>query len=207
VVLASCCIDLDKRHSEGSRPTFSAIAMMQSVQRFLYGPTPEGQSRLYRACNVSLTDTLPTTERVRKWQRQLKTESRLLDREVRSLDAATANTRKQLKQLANKGEIKNARLLAREIVRTNKQRDRLVTSKARLNSIGMQLQHQLCGSVVLALWHRANLEKHSKPQNHRRAAEIHRDHEALQLAHPTTGAEQHHAKYEHGTVKGSFSTR
>jgi charged multivesicular body protein 3 len=87
---------------------------------------------------------------VRKWQRQLKSDSRLLDREVRTLDQATANTRKQLKQLANKGEIKNARILARQVVRTNKQRDRLITSKARLNSIGMQLQHQLGASFCLS---------------------------------------------------------
>lgn len=39
--------------------------------------------------------------------------------------------------------MKSARILAKEIVRSNKQRDRLVSSKARLNSVQMQLQHQL----------------------------------------------------------------
>jgi charged multivesicular body protein 3 len=93
---------------------------------------------------------------VKKWQRQLKAESRLLEREVRTLNNATAMTRKQLKQLANKGEIKNARLLAREVVRTNKQRDRLITSQTRLNSISMQLQHQL-GECLLSGNERASL--------------------------------------------------
>lgn len=49
----------------------------------------------------------------------------------------------QLKQLAKKGDTKNAKTLAKEIVRSNKQKDRLTVSKARLGSIGIQLQHQL----------------------------------------------------------------
>ena len=48
-----------------------------------------------------------------------------------------------MKQLANKGDVKSAKILAREIVRCNKQKDRLSVSKARLGSIGQQLQQQL----------------------------------------------------------------
>lgn len=66
-----------------------------------------------------------------------------MDREIRQLDQAQAKVKTQLKQLAAKGDVKNARMLAREVVRSNKQKDRLYTSKARLNSIRMQLQHQL----------------------------------------------------------------
>lgn len=49
-----------------------------------------------------------------------------------------------MKQLAAKGDVKSARILAKEVVRSNKQKDRLHVSKARLGSIGVQLQHQLC---------------------------------------------------------------
>lgn len=101
-----------------------------SVQKFIFGPTPE--------------------ERVKQWQQQIKKEARLLDREIRQLDGAQAKTKSQLKQLANKGDVKNAKLLAREVVRSNKQKNRLATSKARLNSINMQLSHQLCGSCRAA---------------------------------------------------------
>jgi charged multivesicular body protein 3 len=52
--------------------------------------------------------------------------------------------KQSLKQLAKKGDVKSARLLAREVVRTNKQKNRLHMSKARLGSIQMQMQHQLC---------------------------------------------------------------
>lgn len=49
----------------------------------------------------------------------------------------------EVKKLAKKGDVKSAKILAREVVRSNKQKTRLTVSKARLNSIGMQLQHQL----------------------------------------------------------------
>ncbi|KAK4046990.1 Vacuolar protein-sorting-associated protein 24 [Microbotryomycetes sp. JL201] len=96
---------------------------MQSVQRFLFGPTPE--------------------ERVKQWQRQLKQQSRMLDREIRQLDTANSKVKQDVKRLALKGDTKNAKLLARELVRSNRQKDRLHTSQARVNSINMQLSHQL----------------------------------------------------------------
>jgi charged multivesicular body protein 3 len=51
-----------------------------------------------------------------------------------------------LKALAKKNDVKSARILAKELVRANKQRDRLISSKARMGSVQMQLQHQLCAS-------------------------------------------------------------
>ncbi|UZJ56127.1 hypothetical protein CBS101457_005447 [Exobasidium rhododendri] len=96
---------------------------MQSVSRFIFGPTQE--------------------ERVKAVQSQLRTEQRHLDREVRQIDAATNKAKSEIKKLAKKGDVKSAKILAREVVRSNKQKNRLTVSKARLNSIGMQLQHQL----------------------------------------------------------------
>ncbi|KAJ7095440.1 vacuolar sorting protein VPS24 [Mycena belliarum] len=96
---------------------------MQSINRFLYGPTPE--------------------EKVRAWQIKLRTESRLLDREMRELDRATKLARQSVKQHAARGDVKSARILAREVVRSDKQKDRLSVSKARLGSIGTQLTQQM----------------------------------------------------------------
>ncbi|TEB35696.1 vacuolar sorting protein Vps24 [Coprinellus micaceus] len=101
---------------------------MQSINRFLYGPTPE--------------------EKVRAWQAKLRGEQRQLDREMRQLDQATTKARQSVKSLATKGDVKNARILAREVVRSNKQKDRLSVSKARLGSINNQLQQQLAMSKV-----------------------------------------------------------
>jgi division protein CdvB (Snf7/Vps24/ESCRT-III family) len=59
------------------------------------------------------------------------------------LEAAQAKARQQLKQLASKGDSRNAKILAREVVRSNKQKDRLHVSKAMLGSIHNQLAQQL----------------------------------------------------------------
>jgi len=54
-----------------------------------------------------------------------------------------ATARASVKKLATKGDTKNARILAKEIVRSKKQKERLHVSKARLGSIGVQLTQQL----------------------------------------------------------------
>ncbi|CAO1626469.1 unnamed protein product [Sympodiomycopsis kandeliae] len=96
---------------------------MQSVNRFIFGPTKE--------------------ERVKAVQSQLRSEQRQLDREIRNIDAGVTKATNEIKRLAKKGDVKSAKILAREIVRSNHQRNRLTISKARLNSIGLQLNHQL----------------------------------------------------------------
>lgn len=65
------------------------------------------------------------------------------------LDRQTQKSRSELKILAKKGDVKSARILAREVVRANKQKDRLMSSQARMKSIQMQLQHQLCESTLV----------------------------------------------------------
>ena len=55
-----------------------------------------------------------------------------------------------MKQLASKGDVKSARILAREVVRSEKQKDRLSVSKARLGSINHQLAQQM-GEIMT--WH------------------------------------------------------
>lgn len=112
-----------------NRISYLITSQMQSVNRFLFGPTPE--------------------EKVKKWQQQLKQESRALDREIRQLDTASNKVKTEVRKLAQKGDTRNAKLLARELVRSNKQKDRLHTSQARLNSINMQLSHQLGACAML----------------------------------------------------------
>jgi charged multivesicular body protein 3 len=59
------------------------------------------------------------------------------------LDMTTSKARASVKQLAVRGDVKSARILAREVVRSDKQKDRLSVSKARLGSIGTQLSQQM----------------------------------------------------------------
>lgn len=101
---------------------------METINRFLYGPTPE--------------------EKVRAWQAKLRAESRQLDREIRQLDLAVTKARQSIKQLAGKGDVRSARVLAKEVVRCNRQKDRLSVSKAHLGSIGSQLTQQIAMAKV-----------------------------------------------------------
>lgn len=82
-------------------------------------------------------------ERVRNVQSQLRSEQRALDREIRSLDQGSSKTKAEAKRLAKKGDVKNARMLAKEIALARHRRERLVVGKARMNSIQLQLQQQL----------------------------------------------------------------
>ncbi|KAG0050985.1 Vacuolar protein-sorting-associated protein 24 [Gryganskiella cystojenkinii] len=96
---------------------------VESVQRFFGKKTPE--------------------EMVRKWRQEINAQQRALDRQKRGIETEEAKAKKLIKQIAKKGDIKTCRMLAKELVRTRRQKDRIVTSKAQLNSISMQLQHQL----------------------------------------------------------------
>ena len=55
---------------------------------------------------------------------------------------AEEKAKMSIKMLAKKGEVAACKTLAKELVRSRKTKDRIVASKAMLNSIGMQLQQQ-----------------------------------------------------------------
>ncbi|GJJ69929.1 charged multivesicular body protein 3 [Entomortierella parvispora] len=98
-------------------------ASVESVQRFFGKKTPE--------------------EMVRKWRQEINAQKRALDRQKIGIETEEAKAKRLIKQIAKKGDIKTCKMLAKELVRTRRQKDRIVTSKAQLNSISMQLQHQL----------------------------------------------------------------
>ncbi|KAF8930067.1 Snf7-domain-containing protein [Dissophora ornata] len=96
---------------------------VESVQRFFGKKTPE--------------------EMVRKWRRDISGQQRALEKQKRGIETEEAKAKLTIKQMAKKGDIKTCRILAKELVRSRRQKDRIVTSKAQLNSISMQLQYQL----------------------------------------------------------------
>jgi charged multivesicular body protein 3 len=69
----------------------------------------------------------------------------MLDRQITSLKESEDKSRRMLQQLAKKRpqDVGSARMLAKELVRARKQRQRMYQSKATLNSIQMQLQEQV----------------------------------------------------------------
>ncbi|KAJ1797572.1 Vacuolar protein-sorting-associated protein 24 [Coemansia sp. RSA 2399] len=80
---------------------------------------------------------------VNKWCSEIRTQQRGLDRQLRGITMEENKVEQSIKQLAKKGDIKSCKALARELVRSRRQKDRIATSNAQLNSISMELRRQL----------------------------------------------------------------
>ncbi|KAM3581925.1 Vacuolar protein-sorting-associated protein 24 [Umbelopsis sp. WA50703] len=82
-------------------------------------------------------------EMVKKWQQDIRAQNRGIERQIRNIEREEANVKTSIKQVAKRGDTKSCKSLAKELVRSRKHKDRLYTSKAQLNSVSMQLNHQL----------------------------------------------------------------
>ncbi|CAG8538693.1 11903_t:CDS:2 [Acaulospora morrowiae] len=82
-------------------------------------------------------------EMVRKWQRDIRNEMRSLDRTITKTEIAEKQAIKDLRQAAQKNDVKSCKIFAKGLVGIRKQKQKLHTGKAQLNSINLQLQHQL----------------------------------------------------------------
>ncbi|ORY49016.1 hypothetical protein BCR33DRAFT_695530, partial [Rhizoclosmatium globosum] len=91
---------------------------------------------------------LTPEEQVKKWKASIRGQERELDKQIRGIETAEAKVKKDIKAAAKRNDAASCRLLAKEIVRSRKARDRLHTSKAQLNSLSMQLQQQLAVAKV-----------------------------------------------------------
>ncbi|CAO3684376.1 unnamed protein product [Umbelopsis ramanniana] len=96
---------------------------MNSIQRFFGKKTPE--------------------ELVRKWQQEIRAQNRGIERQIRQIEREEAKVKSGIKAVAKRGDTKSCKSLAKELIRSRKHVERLHTSKAQLNSVSMQLNHQL----------------------------------------------------------------
>lgn len=78
-------------------------------------------------------------EYIKKWKRDLNKEKRELERQVRGIEREEGKVRRECRVAAKRGDLASARTLARELVRSKQAKERIAMSKARLNSIQMQL--------------------------------------------------------------------
>jgi hypothetical protein len=117
---------------------------------------------------------------------------------------ATNKARQTVKQLATKGDVKSARILAKEVVRSEKQKDRLSVSKARLGSISSQLDQQL-GTQILHYNSKLQLNSlFSHVESNRIPAEINRNYETIEFAHQAPANQSDDARNEHGDDQGQY---
>ncbi|KAJ3298452.1 Charged multivesicular body protein 3 [Rhizoclosmatium sp. JEL0117] len=97
---------------------------------------------------LNMFKRLTPEEQVKKWKASIRGQERELDKQIRGIETAEAKVKKDIKAAAKRNDAASCRLLAKEIVRSRKARDRLHTSKAQLNSLSMQLQQQLAVAKV-----------------------------------------------------------
>lgn len=102
-------------------------------------------------------------------------------------------------------------MLAREVVRANKQRDRLVSSKARVGSVQMQLQNQLGESQRGdTTTHRGRLVRREKGANDSDGegywgfSQEYGDHESYESIDKITTIQRNHERNEYGNDEGIF---
>ena len=90
-------------------------------------------------------------EQLREWQSTLRAEQRKLERQVREIQREERGVQKSVKDAAKRGDMKSAKILAKELVHSRRTVARLYENKAQLNSINMQLKENL--AVAKAVGH------------------------------------------------------
>jgi len=82
-------------------------------------------------------------ELVNEWTHKIRKEGNNIERQIRGIQREEEKTKRLLKDSAKKGEIEACRILAKEIVRADKQIQKMYASKAHLNSVQMSMKQQL----------------------------------------------------------------
>ncbi|XP_071477843.1 charged multivesicular body protein 3-like [Diadema antillarum] len=82
-------------------------------------------------------------EQVREWTTALRKEGRQLDRQIRSIETAEMKVKRSIKDAAKKNQMDVCKILAKELIQSKKAKNRIYSSKAQLNSVGMQMKNQL----------------------------------------------------------------
>ncbi len=98
--------------------------------------------------DMVLGKRLTPEEQVKKWKQSLRQQTRNLDRSLRGIETEELKAKKLLQQASKRNDIKSCRILAKEIVNSKKAKERIITSKAQLNSLAMSMQQQLSVAKV-----------------------------------------------------------
>ena len=82
-------------------------------------------------------------EQAKEWKAGLRREIRGLDRQLRGIEQAEAKTKAEVRKAAQGNDQYTVKTLARELVRSRKAKNRIMTAKTQLNSVLMEVQHQM----------------------------------------------------------------
>lgn len=82
-------------------------------------------------------------DQCREWTGKLRKQGYLLDREVRKIEREEMKIQQDLKNAAKKNNREVVAILAKELVRSKKAKNRLHAAKSQINSIAMIIQEQM----------------------------------------------------------------
>eukprot|EP00802_Teleaulax_amphioxeia_P007009 Tamp_07015.p1 GENE.Tamp_07015~~Tamp_07015.p1 ORF type:complete len:232 (+),score=83.95 Tamp_07015:340-1035(+) len=82
-------------------------------------------------------------EQANQWRQKLKKEIRQLERQITGIDREEAKIVKEIKKAAKEGQMDSAKMLAREVARSRKAKERILIAKTNVNSLEMQISSQL----------------------------------------------------------------
>lgn len=91
-------------------------------------------------------------KRMNEWCSKLRSEGRVLDRQIRRIGREEEKAKRTLKEAAKKNDREACLIMAKELVHTRKAVSRIYASKAHINSVVMQMRNQyatqrLAGSI------------------------------------------------------------
>lgn len=115
--------------------------MSAAIQRFFGKKTPDELVSRFQV--IKKVTKAYNNLQVKKWRQEIRSQQRGIQRQIQAIDNEEAKVKRSIKQVAKKGDVKNCRMLAKELIRSQRHKNRLYTSKAQMNSIIMQLEHQL----------------------------------------------------------------
>eukprot|EP00941_MAST-03F_sp_MAST-3F-sp1_P002563 g2563.t1 len=81
-------------------------------------------------------------EMSKEWTRKLRREMRQIDRDVKAIERAEEKLKRKIKETAKRNKPALLKPMAKELVNSRKTRMRMITSKAHLNSVSMQIKEQ-----------------------------------------------------------------
>ncbi|XP_055344359.1 charged multivesicular body protein 3-like isoform X2 [Paramacrobiotus metropolitanus] len=87
--------------------------------------------------------TVDPKEQVDAWTKTLRQSARDMDRQIRNIQREEERAKRSLKDAAKKGDKDVCRILAKEIVRSRNTTNKIHLSKVQINSLVLQMRHQL----------------------------------------------------------------
>ncbi|KAJ1561868.1 Charged multivesicular body protein 3 [Cladochytrium tenue] len=91
---------------------------------------------------------LSPEEQVKKWRQSLRVQDRELDKQLRGIAQEEAKAKANIKAAAKRKDVTSCKILAKEVARSRRAKERIHVSKAQINSLVMQLQQQLAAAKI-----------------------------------------------------------